>query len=424
MRDEDKTREQLLEELRALREHVAPPAKDLHAREEASRPVVEKTTKGLPANGARQLATVPLPAIPEGNGEEESRRQKEILQTIFDHIPVMIAFLDAKGRVQLVNRHWEKVVGWSLEEARNLDLLAECYPDPDYRQQVLAYIRNPPQGWSDFKTRVRDGRTLDTSWANILLSDGTSLGFGKDITERKQADQALEQYTARMQALSRRLVQVQEEERRHLARELHDGICQILTSVAFAFEAGAAAPPEMTAAKMSDARTLLEEALTRVRELSFDLRPALLDHLGLLPALRCLIERYTARTGVRVNFKHAGLEERVAPEVETAAYRIVQEALSNVARHAQVPEAVVRSWVEADTLAVQVEDQGVGFDADAIIAAAGSNGLPGMRERVLLLEGRLIVESTPGSGSHVLAELPLRGHSRRKSDEHCHRPGR
>jgi signal transduction histidine kinase len=241
---------------------------------------------------------------------------------------------------------------------------------------------------------------------------------------RKQAELALEQYTARLQALSRRLVQVQEEERRHLARELHDGICQILTSVAFAFEAGASAPPEMTEAKMAEARVLLEEALTRVRELSFDLRPALLDHLGLLPALRCLIERYTARTGVRVNFKHAGLEERVAPEVETAAYRIVQEALGNVARHAQAPEAVVRLWVEADTLAVQVEDQGVGFDAEGVMAAARSDGLPGMRERVLLLGGRLVLESTPGSGCHLLAELPLRGHPRRKSDEPLHRPGR
>src|SRR5262249_51170776 len=157
------------------------------------------------------------------------------------------------------------------------------------------------------------------------------------------------------QALSRRLVQVQEEQRRHLARELHDGICQILTSVAFAFEAGASAPAEMTAARMAEARALHEEALTRGRELSFDLRPALLHPLGLLPALRCLSERYPAGTGVRVNFKHAGLEERVAREGETAAYRIVQEALGNVARHARAPEAVVRLWVEADILAVQVE---------------------------------------------------------------------
>src|SRR5262249_13874616 len=116
---------------------------------------------------------------------------------------------------------------------------------------------------------------------------------------RKPAEAALEQYASRLQALSRRVVQVQEEQRRHLARELHDGICQILTSVAFAFEAGASAPAEMTAARMAEARALHEEALTRVRELSFDLRPALLDHLGLLPALRCRIGRDTAPTGSR-----------------------------------------------------------------------------------------------------------------------------
>jgi signal transduction histidine kinase len=180
----------------------------------------------------------------------------------------------------------------------------------------------------------------------------------------------------------------------------------------------------MAEAKLAEARALLDEVLTRVRELSYDLRPALLDHLGLLPALRCLIERYTDSTGVCVNCKHAGLDERVAPELETAAFRIVQEALTNVARHAQVSEAAVRVWVETDILAVQVEDQGVGFDVEAVMAAARSHGLPGMHERVLLLEGRLLIESAPGSGTHVLAELPLSGHAGRKIDEHFHRLGR
>src|SRR5262249_52486237 len=156
---------------------------------------------------------------------------------------------------------------------------------------------------------------LDTSWAAVLLSDGTSMGFGQDVTARKQAEQALEQYATRLQALSRRLVEVQEEERRHLARELHDEVGQILTSLKFALEAGAAAAPGTAGAKLGEARALIEEALTRVRELSFDLRPALLDHLGLLPALRWLIERYTASTGVRVNFNQARLEGRLPPEL-------------------------------------------------------------------------------------------------------------
>src|SRR5439155_11198193 len=108
---------------------------------------------------------------------------------------------------------------------------------------------------------------------------------------------------------------------------------QLLTSLKFALEAGAQGLPETAASRLDNARALIEEAMNRVRDLSFDLRPALLDHLGLPPALRWLFERYQASTGVQVDFKQAGLEARFAPEVETAAYRIVQEALTNVARH-------------------------------------------------------------------------------------------
>lgn len=336
--------------------------------------------------------------------EEELRRQKEVLQTIFDHIPVMIELIDPHGQVQLVNREWERVLGWSLEDARQRDVFAEIYPDPAEKERVAQYILNPPPGWADFRTRARDGRTIDTSWANVLLSDGTSMGFGQDVTERKQAEQALERYAIRLQSLSQRLVDVQEEERRHLARELHDEIGQLLTSLKFAIEGGAS-----EAERLAEARELIADALARVRTLASDLRPALLDHLGLVPALRSLIARYTAGTGVRVSFNGAGLGRRFAARVETAAYRIVQEALTNVARHARVDEAAVRVWVDADRLQVQVEDEGVGFDADTALAGGHSSGLPGMQERVMLLGGRLAVESVPGGGTHLMAELPLNG---------------
>jgi signal transduction histidine kinase len=227
-----------------------------------------------------------------------------------------------------------------------------------------------------------------------------------------------------VQALSRRLLTVQEEERLRLARELHDEVGQILTSLKFALEAGASATPTTADARLDEPRALIEEALTRVREMSFDLRPALLDHLGLLPALVALIKRYTACSGVCVNFKHAGLGSRFTPEVETATYRIVQEALTNVARHARVGEAVVRVWCQDDVLQVQVEDQGAGFDHEAALASGRSSGLPGMYERVMLLGGRLIIESVPGNGTHLTAELPAGRNTQRSGDGHFDHPGR
>jgi signal transduction histidine kinase len=137
------------------------------------------------------------------------------------------------------------------------------------------------------------------------------------------------------------------------------------------------------------------------------LRPADLDQLGLLPALLALLERYTAQTGVLVNFKHQGVERRFAPEVETGAYRIVQEALTNAARHAGVAGVTVRVWTDADRLNLQIEDQGRGFDPEVALKAPRSSGLIGMQERISLLGGRMSIESSPGAGTTITAELPL-----------------
>ncbi len=147
--------------------------------------------------------------------------------------------------------------------------------------------------------------------------------------------------------------------------------------------------------------------MARVRKLSLDLRPAILDDLGLLPTLLWHIEHYTAQTNVKVNFKHSGLEkQRFAPEIETAAYRVVQEALTNVARHSNAPEATVRVWTQQDILSIEVADAGRGFDLDNVLGRETS-GLTGMRERATLAGGQLKIESRGGEGTRLLAELSI-----------------
>jgi signal transduction histidine kinase len=144
-----------------------------------------------------------------------------------------------------------------------------------------------------------------------------------------------------------------------------------------------------------------------VRELSLNLRPAMLDDLGLVPTLLWHFERFTAQTHIRVSLKHTGLNTRFPRELETAVYRIVQEALTNVARHAKTDQATVRLWSDGDILGVQVEDYGIGFNLQAMTGAPNSSGLKGMRERVELLSGQFTIETLPGSGTKLTAELPI-----------------
>jgi PAS domain S-box-containing protein len=210
-----------------------------------------------------------------------------------------------------------------------------------------------------------------------------------------------------LQDLSQRLLEVQESERRLLARELHDEIGQALTGLKLFLEAdqrGGETPRD----KLGRAGALVEDLINRARDLSLDLRPTMLDDLGLLPALLWQFERYTAQTGIDVSLQHVGIDRRFDPEVETAAYRIVQEALTNVARHAGVTRVTVTLWADSAVLSVQIEDSGRGFDPTRARAGHVSSGLAGMRERATLLGGQFTVETAPGAGTQITAELPLR----------------
>jgi signal transduction histidine kinase len=233
--------------------------------------------------------------------------------------------------------------------------------------------------------------------------------FLGETLERRRAEDERTRYAAQLQALSQRLLDVQETERRAIARELHDEIGQLLTGLKLTLEMSTPLV-EKPKENLDQARRLVHDLLARMRNLSLDLRPTMLDDLGVLPALLWHFERFTAQTGVQVDFKHAGLDgRRFGSAVETTAFRIVQEALTNVVRHARVPSVTVRSWADHETLHVLVEDQGIGFEPQRLPAT--SHGLAGMRERARALGGQLTIDSTPGVGTCILAELPLRSTS-------------
>jgi signal transduction histidine kinase len=347
-----------------------------------------------------------------------------------DHEPLRIAIeaiLEAEG--------WSVLLaGDGLE---GLEVMSQVRPD-----LILADIMMPRMdGWA-FYSAVRARTewvtipfiflTAKTSRQDILK--GMEVGAEDYITKpfepealvvavraRLKRAEALRAVTeaelARLKqqiiAIPRQLLEAHEAERRSIARELHDEIGQLLTGLRFALDLAERELPATHTGNLVQAQALVSELLARVRAMSLQLRPPMLDDLGVLPTLMWYFERFTTLTQVRVLHKHLGIaDRRFPPEIETAVYRIVQEALTNVARYAQVNEVSVRLWVAQEILGLEIEDCGVGFDASAVLALYSSSGISGMRERAFLLGGQFTAQSAPGEGTRILVELPLNGQAR------------
>ena len=238
----------------------------------------------------------------------------------------------------------------------------------------------------------------------------TELRRAHDELERRVAERTAElsRANAALRALSQRLVDVQEAERRFVARELHDEIGQMVTGLKLLLETSLRPTNPGELQSFEESLQLINDLMDRVRRLSVDLRPQMLDDLGLLTALEWHFKRYYKQTSIRVLFKHTPLPERLSSQLETAVFRIVQEALTNVARYAGVKEVTVRLWKNEERVGIQVEDGGTGFDAATRSAEHASTGVSGMKERAELLGGEFTLDSFPGQGTCVTVELPLK----------------
>lgn len=273
---------------------------------------------------------------------------------------------------------------------------------------VVIFGKERPYGVMGAHTRERrifshDDINFLQAMANVLAAAIDRKGVEDALRRARDQERELR---ARLEAHSRLVVEAQESERRHIARELHDETAQALTGLKLTLENLECASASELRVRLVRARSLVGELMTRIHDLSLDLRPPMLDDLGLLPALLWLVERYSDQTRVQVVLEHSGLQARFAPEVETAAYRIVQEALTNVARHAATGWASVRCTNSEDAVLVEVCDDGVGFDAGAA-RVSPTSGLAGMEARARAIGGRLRIASEPGGGTQLVAELPI-----------------
>jgi len=214
----------------------------------------------------------------------------------------------------------------------------------------------------------------------------------------------------RLRALMGGILRIKEEEAKRIAHALHDEAGQVLASVHLALEEMAAELPSSARAHLRNIRNQLDRIGGQLRRLSHELRPMILDDLGLQPALHFLAQGVSARTGIPVTVE-CSTDGRLSPAIETAIYRIVQEALVNVTKHAQATSVRIQLQREADLIRCGVRDDGVGFDVPAVVAQRGKPGLGllGIRERLDALGGKLSITSAPGRGTELLITIPING---------------
>lgn len=316
-----------------------------------------------------------------------------------------------------VNQAALDLYGYTREEffqatAHDLLLPQEVARLPVYLEETT--VGNNNAGiWRSVK---KDGTVIEGEvYHHVVLHEGrpSSLLLVLDVTERRKTEIALQEYATRLRILSRQLLTVQEAERTRIARELHDQIGQTLTAVKFQLQSLRKAVDNAVPKQcLEDCIHLSGQALEQVRTLSLDLRPPVLDELGLAAALEAHVKSFAYRAKLTAKFAAGNMAVRPSKETEIACFRVTQEALTNVMRHAQARHVSVRLLQSDRVLSLEITDDGVGFDPEATrrqALAGKSIGLLSMAERVTQVGGQFEISSSPGAGTVLRAEFPLGG---------------
>jgi len=345
--------------------------------------------------------------------EAALRRSEEQYRLIAENTRDLISLVDLDGRFLYASPAHARALGRSPESLVGADAMEQVHPDD--RPAVRA-------AWEQ-ALALREGRTAEfrmlhqngewrcfESVGNCIFDERGQpqrlLIVSRDVTRRKAAETVT-------RALPRLIRDAQETERRRVARDLHDSVNQILSAVKFRLQSveEKLAPREDAAWRdVLKAQAHLEKAMQEVRRISHNLRPSELDDLGLVSAVRSLVDEFADRTAVKVDLAFERLPEKLPAEVELNLYRILQEALGNIERHACAGEVGVRLAKEGSILRASIGDNGLGFDPQRPRAEGErlGMGLVDMHERAEFVGGRCAVASSPGKGTEIVIEIPLR----------------
>ncbi len=347
--------------------------------------------------------------------EEEFRKQRAFLDELFEGAPEAIVLLDTNDCVLRVNSEFTRMFGYPLDEVLHQPFNDRVVP-PDQHEEGLGFMNKALNGERVNVERIRMRQDGSRFHASVIVFPITTTeghiafySIYRDISERKRAEEELEKSLQQLRALSDHLQQVREEERTHIAREIHDELGQALTALRVDLSWVAEKLQQndgRVAARIKAMSSLTDSIIETVQKISTELRPGILDNLGLTAAIEWQTDEFSSRTGIHC---HLNCPEEIAELDQagsTACFRILQETLTNVVRHANATEVRISLKQGDDSLILEIRDNGRGI-SDSEITDWTSIGLLGMKERAHALGGEFNIKGVSGKGTSVIVRIPL-----------------
>ncbi|MBI5858720.1 MAG: PAS domain S-box protein [Sphingobacteriales bacterium] len=325
--------------------------------------------------------------------------------------PILIYSLD--GTMIDYNNAFITVTGYQRQKIKKMKLVDLFFPEDLVKRPLhFGLIKKGLAVHDERRIRKNDGSEMIVELNSKMMPDGNIMVIGRDITERKKAELKLQESFKAIRTLTEHLQNIREEERAHIAREIHDELGQQLTVLKMDLSwinKKVGTKDEPVKARIKDLLTMIDETVKSVRRISSELRPSLLDDLGLVAAIEWQLKEFEKRFEIKTSFSHTDSEIQLRETIKTGVFRIFQESLTNVARHSRAKKVAVSLTVQNNSLILSINDNGAGFEKK-ILGNKKTLGILGMRERTSMMGGTYEIISKPGEGTSVVVKIPLGQH--------------